>query len=249
MIPECKQYRATLLADPTAATAAMRAHRQGCPTCAQFTRRLAAFETRLARAVRLPLTAAPETEQEAQLLRPPATASPPALARRPALQAPSWYAVAASVTAVAAVAWLALAVPRPSLAGDVVTHMAAEPDAWTRTTRAVSPAALDAVMQGAHSGLSAPTATSVSYASSCLFRGYRVPHLVVQDPSGPVTVMLLVHESARSAASFDEQGYRGVILPMPGHGAIAVLTRNQGLDAAAIERVALELRGAIRWAN
>ena len=42
-----------------------------------------------------------------------------------------------------------------------------------------------------------PDAGIVSYASSCTFRGHRVPHLVVQTPSGPVTVMVLVHESVR----------------------------------------------------
>ena len=27
---------------------------------------------------------------------------------------------------------------------------------------------------------------------------------------------------------FDEQGYRGVIVPVPGHGSLAVLTRGPG---------------------
>jgi hypothetical protein len=172
-------------------------------------------------------------------------------ATRPSVgRAPRWYALAASlIVAIGAAGLLWVAAPRPSLAGDVVTHMAAEPDAWRRTTTAVSPAALDAVMQDAHMRLSATTAGLVSYASSCAFRGHRVPHLVVQDPSGPVTVMVLVHESPRSADNFDEQSYRGEILPVPGHGAIAILTRNQALDAAALSRIALQLREAIRWTN
>jgi hypothetical protein len=61
--------------------------------------------------------------------------------------------------------------------------------------------------------------------------------------------MVLVHESARSPDDFDEQGYRGEILPVPGHGAIAILTRNQRLDAAALDRIAQQLRAAIRWTN
>jgi hypothetical protein len=61
--------------------------------------------------------------------------------------------------------------------------------------------------------------------------------------------MVLVHESPRSADNFDEQSYRGEILPVPGHGAIAILTRNQALDAAALSRIALQLREAIRWTN
>ena len=64
----------------------------------------------------------------------------------------------------------------------------------------------------------------VSYASSCAFRGHRVPHLVIQTESGPVTVMVLVHEGVRKPVRFDEQGYRGVIVPVAGHGSLAVLT-------------------------
>ena len=38
-----------------------------------------------------------------------------------------------------------------------------------------------------------------------------VPHLVVQTEMGPVTVMVLVHESVAKPVPFEEQGYRGVI--------------------------------------
>jgi len=107
-------------------------------------------------------------------------------------------------------------------------------------------ARLSAAIADAHMRL-LPDAGVVSYAASCEFRGHHVPHLVVQDTSGPVTVMVLVHESARSAVNFDEQGYRGVILPVPGHGAIAVLTRNKSLGTAAVDRIAARVVGAIDW--
>jgi hypothetical protein len=93
----------------------------------------------------------------------------------------------------------------------------------------------------------ATSAGLVSYANSCLFRGYLVPHLVVQSASGPVTVMVLVHESVPAPVRFDEQGYRGMILPMPGHGSVAVLVRDQDADLKSVERMALMLRGAIEW--
>jgi len=263
MMMDCKQYRAALLADPAAGSADLRAHGTSCPDCAHFTQRVEAFEARLARAVRLPLPAAPEPSLEAQVLQLPTSAASETRPRGPSGaaraagaagaavgRAPRWYAIAASlVVAIGAAGLLWLAVPRASLAGDVVTHMAAEPDAWRATTTAVSPAALEAVTQDAHMRLSSSAAGLVSYASSCAFHGHQVPHLVVQDRSGPVTVMVLVHETARSADNFDEQGYRGEILPVPGHGAIAVLTRNQNLDAAALDRIALQLREAIRWTD
>ena len=80
-----------------------------------------------------------------------------------------------------------------------------------------------------------PDAGTVSYARSCRFRGRMVPHLVVQTEMGPVTVMVLVHESVAKPVPFDEQGYRGVIVPVPGHGSLAVLARGQDADLNAVE--------------
>ncbi len=41
--------------------------------------------------------------------------------------------------------------------------------------------------------------------------------------------MVLVHEAVRNPQQFDEQGYRGTIVPVPGHGSIAVLMRDSGI--------------------
>jgi succinyl-CoA synthetase beta subunit len=89
-------------------------------------------------------------------------------------------------------------------------------------------------------------AGAVSYASSCEFRGHVVPHLVVQTAQGPVTVMVLVHEAAAKEVQFDERGYRGVIVPLAGHGSIALLMRSS--DARMnVEEVAARVREAIVW--
>jgi hypothetical protein len=97
----------------------------------------------------------------------------------------------------------------------------------------------------------------VSYANSCSFRGYVVPHLVIQTGSGPVTVMVLVHENVAKSVPFDEQGYRGVIVPVPGHGSLAVLTRapnkdshsigQQAIDQKAIDQIAARVEDSIVW--
>jgi hypothetical protein len=132
------------------------------------------------------------------------------------------------------------------LAADVVAHMAGEPQAWARTDIAVPPADLAEVLSDAHMRLG-PAAGMVSYASSCTFRGHLVPHLVVQTAMGPVTVMVLVHDSVPKQAPFAKEGYRGVIVPVPGHGSIAVLARGQEADLGAIKEIAARVQNAIVW--
>ncbi len=74
-----------------------------------------------------------------------------------------------------------------------------------------------------------------------------MPHLVVQTPSGPATVMVLVHESLSKSMRFDEQGYRGVIVPVPGHGSIAVLTHGPNTDIKTVEAIAARVLDSIVW--
>jgi hypothetical protein len=155
--------------------------------------------------------------------------------------------MAASVlVALIAAGSLWIAAPHASLAAAVVAHMAGEPDAWARTDVPVPPDALGPVLAAAHMALD-PAAGTVSYAQSCPFRGHHVPHLVVQTDMGPVTVMVLVHESVTKSEPFDEEGYRGVIVPLPGHGSMAVLARDRDGDLRAVKEVAARVRGAIIW--
>lgn len=261
---DCEHYRRALLGDPSTQSPELQAHRDSCSACAEFYQRLDRFETRLCRAMRLPLDAAPGAAAPSAFTRAVGTADRdmrpvaaenvvplrPRATHERAPSAPSrprWLALAASVVVAlctAGVLWLA--VPRTSLAQDVVAHMAGEPDAWKLTETAVPAAKLQAVVAAAHMRLQ-PSGGLVSYANTCEFRGHEVPHLVVQDGSGPVTVMVLVHESEPSPVDFDESGYRGVILPVAGHGSIAVLTRSHTLDAAAVARIAATVRAAIVW--
>ncbi len=222
---DCVHYRRAILANPRAADPVLRMHRESCPECSGFTDRLLRFELRLEHALRV---------------NAPTEATVWGMRR-------GWLAMAASVLIVLLVAaGLWLAAPHPTLAADVVAHMAGEPQAWARTDVPVPPAELTLVLRDAHMRLN-PNAGTVSYASSCRFRGRMVPHLVVQTEMGPITVMVLVHESVGKPVAFEEQGYRGVILPVPGHGSLAVLGRGPDADLSAVEEIAARVQRAIVW--
>jgi hypothetical protein len=236
----CAHYRRSILADPQNSSPELLEHRATCHDCAHYTERLLRFESRLARAVRVDVPAGPERVVPL---------------RRRSLGGPGqsrtyrkgWLAMAASVLLAMVVAGaLWLAVPGPSLAADVVKHMAEEPGAWRTTDVPVPEPALQAVLQNSHLRLTAGAGV-VSYASSCGFRGQHVPHLVVQTAAGPITVMVLVHERSLKPVQFDEQGYRGVIVPVAGHGSLAVLAHDSATDMKAVERVAAQVLESIEW--
>jgi hypothetical protein len=232
---DCNAYRRSMLADPRDADARQQEHRASCHDCNLFTERLLRFESNLGRALKVSLPA-----DEVVPLRIAAAPAPRLLNRR------NWLAMAASVLmAVVVAGFLWVAGPGSSLAADVVTHMGGEPDAW-HTHAPVPDSELEAVLRDTHLRLS-DDAGPVSYASSCAFRGHRVPHLVIQTESGPVTVMVLVHESVSKPVHFDEGGYRGVIVPVAGHGSLAVLTRGSSTDIKTVERIAARVQGSIVW--
>lgn len=227
---DCNHYRRAVLAEPELIrrgpmSAPLRAHRESCHACGEYTERLLSFETGLERALRVDVPAA----------------------GRPRVLRGGWLAMAASVLIAIVVAGaLWLSAPGSSLAADVVTHMAGEPEAWRVTDVAVPEPALEAVLRDSHLRLG-NGAGIVSYASACAFRGQIVPHLVVQTGSGPVTVMVLVHEHVSKSMPFNEQGYRGVIVPVAGHGSLAVLTRAPDMDTHMIDRIAGRVEGSIHW--
>ena len=244
----CAEYRRSMLGDPYADRADLRLHRVACPDCTQYLERLRGFEGRLDRALRVGIGA------HAGVVAPDAAAlqSRPGRPQAPRFAKASdisrrWLAAAASVlVGVVLVGGLWLAAPGPSLAADVVEHMTGEPDAWARTQESVPQAELDQVLSSSQVRLKA-TAGLVTYSHSCLFRGHLVPHLVVQTEAGPVTVMVLANESVKTTLRFNQHGYQGVIVPVPGHGSLAVLERGFAGDMATMEGIAARVRTAIDW--
>lgn len=235
---DCTAYRRSMMADPSDPNVELREHRDGCHECTEFTGKLLSFEARLHRALRVTLPA----EQPAVPLR--AKTAPRAMGYRKGM-----LAMAASVllaVVVAGVLWVAA--PGSSLAADVVTHMGGEPGSWLQTDVPVDDSELQSVLRNSHVRLAAG-AGLVSYASSCAFRGHHVPHLVIQTESGPITVMVLVHESMQKPVRFDEQGYRGVIVPVAGHGSLAVLTHGPATDLRTVELIAAQVLDSITWAS
>jgi hypothetical protein len=240
---DCEQFRRAMLAEPSNDDAELRLHLATCPECTRFAEQLRRFEARLDRALRVEVN--PRLMEQLVVTPLRATARRGARPWDPPHR--RWLAAAASVllgTAVAVSLWVAA--PGRSLAADVVKHMAGEPNAWARTEVPVPEPDLVKVLTDSHVRLKA-SAGLVSYASSCSFRGHHVPHLVVQTESGPVTVMVLTHEALRSAMRFNEQGYRGVIVPVHGHGSLAVLERGPDMDIKTVEGVAARVQGALDW--
>ena len=236
----CNHYRQSMLADPRDPDPELREHRASCTDCNLFTERLLHFEARLDRALRVASAARADSDDRVVPLMARSARRAPANRR-------SWLALAASVlVAVVVAGGLWLSVPERSLAADVVIHMRGEPQAWRRTDVPVPSPALQQVLRDSSLHLAAG-AGIVSYASSCDFRGRVVPHLVVQTESGPVTVMVLVHERAAKNMQFAEQGYRGVIVPVPGHGSLAILMQGPAADPATVEQLALRVVESIVW--
>jgi hypothetical protein len=231
------------MADPKDPDPRLREHRENCHECNVFSERFLGFEERLGRALRV---APPAPRDSADNVVPLRRRGQPRAPHAPAYRS-GWLAMAASLLlAVVVAGGLWLSVPDRSLAADVVTHMKEEPQAWRRTDVPVPDPALEQVLRDSHVRLAAGAGV-VSYASSCGFRGHLVPHLVLQTASGPVTVMVLVHEHASKEMSFDEQGYRGVIVPVAGHGSLAVLIRGAAVDPKSIERIASRVLDSIVW--
>jgi hypothetical protein len=223
--------------DPHTVPPELAEHLAGCPECAQFQREMTALDNNIRRALeQAPLSAASAGA-------PPATVTPitgaPTAQRRKRARSWSGWALAASVAAISMIAVWTLR-PNDSLAHDVVRHIQFESKSWSSNEQVT---AADVKETLAQAGVAIDMSSDkVMYAHSCLFRGHVVPHLVVSTSQGPVTVMVLPHESVKHRMSFHEDGMSGVITPAP-HGSLAVIMQgNENIDA-----VAQQVQQSVRW--
>jgi len=240
------ELREALLAEPTRRSPEIDAHLAGCAECQAFAAELGRFEARLGRAFGIPVPPRPLPTRAEFEAAPAATVTPIGAAAR-VRRVPVWFALAATgVVAAVLVATLLTVYPRNALATALVGHVINEPASWTVTDAAVPPESVAYVLKRSGVVL-AKGGAPITYAQSCMFRGWYVPHLVVQTSAGPVTVMPLRHEHVAQPTAIDESGYHGVIVPA-GTGAVAVLSKS-GTDPKAVEALAAEAARSIRFAD
>ena len=214
-----------------------------CAECAAHAAELELFEATLQRALAVPVPAraAPTL---AALQAGAAQQNVIGLVARRARRMPVWFALAAGGAFAAVLVALLLSVyPRQALATALVGHVEGEPDSWSADAP-VPDRALAYVLQQTGVRLG-PYGPPVTYAQRCTYRGRVVPHLVVQTPAGPLTVLIHRYEHVSRMVSFDESGFHGVIVPA-GRGAVAVLARGTG-GAAVSEDVATQAARRIQF--
>lgn len=223
----CLDFRRWIGAEPSAVAPELEVHGRECTACARYRLDLRAMDGLLARALAV----------DAALIRRSRAAASPAVARR----RPQWLALAASIVvglAVGLALWTGS--PQPSLAREVIGHVAHEPDAMA-ATMPVPRTLLDGVLDPEGTRLR-PGLGDVTYAERCVFEGRVVPHLVVRMPEGPVTVLLLRHRNVSESVRLAEQGYAGVVLPAP-RGSIAIVSQ----DGKVPDGVARQVFDAVDW--
>ena len=84
----------------------------------------------------------------------------------------------------------------------------------------------------------------ITYAESCSINGKDVPHLVIQGAHGPITILLMPHESVARATTLDGVNIKGIILPV-GDGSIAIIgDREEQLD-----QVKKDVLDSVKWST
>jgi hypothetical protein len=231
------EARLLIGAEPDAPLSAdLSEHLASCPECAQFRREMVMLDANIRRALEQGPAGVGATAQVATVT--PITS---ARAARPEKTANVWsgWALAASF-AIASVLVIWALRPSDTLAHDIVAHVESESDSWL-DKQPVAPATVTETLAKAGVALDV-SSDKIMYARTCLFRGHRVPHLVVSTTQGPVTVLVLPDEKVAHRTAFHEDGMTGVITPAP-RGSIAVLALgNEQIDA-----VAQQIQKSVRW--
>jgi hypothetical protein len=210
----CHEFQTALAAEPNSTQVDLVAHVRECEACATYREQMQDMDRLIHRALMIPVDI-PEGARPAE--------KKPWVAR--------WQVAATLIASVLVGTSVWVASTRESLAEQIVTHAHHESFAIVRTDEQVDSQMLKDILSKSNLSLR-PDAAHVSYASSCPFRGYEVPHLVVQTEQGPVTVLVLVHEEAsRAVKQIHESGYQGVIVPAP-RGVLAVLGKDVPVQEA-----------------
>lgn len=224
---DSKNFRLRLGADPTDPALAREAMALGNGAQDQL-RTALAFEKALGEAMAIPIP--PELAKQLAQIVPP---NDPRTAHW--FTRGSWLAVAASLLLVIGFASNALLLPKSgesdatmALGMAAIEHLIHEPSALLRTETVAQPR-VDEMLQKA--GLQMQQAVAVTYAYPCPVAGQTTVHMVVQQPSGPVSVIYFPNAEEAAFGEFVYGDTSGKTVPF-GDGMLVLLgTDPGGIDA------------------
>lgn len=241
---KCADVHLALGAEPHVTSPELEAHLRECAACAEFRQEMLRLDEKILRALMIDVDAL----KAGDLQQPTAVARN--MVQKPSTRAAAGYskgrqwALAASVLlGVALVLFMWGALPRHSLAADVVAHVISEPFDVSHDAPAVDASAVKEVMRLSNVELD-PINPSIVFVRTCFFRGRFVPHFMVRTEHGVATVMIMPNEHVKAPEPFAGNGYQGLIIPAGDRGSIAVLSRSD-FDP---QHYAGEIRRAMRVA-
>jgi len=238
---DCKKFRTQKLADPMCRDAAVQAHAEHCPPCAQYAAKLEQFEQKLrCCAVDACGDMPPDLcERILEQTKQSSAAGNVRAARQSWFTAlldklggggtRTWFAPtmgAMAMTLVLGVAGLIsfnLSNTPSPMARSVIAHVVSEPGIFALRDQVPANAVQLAFAQlgGALEG----SLGEVHHLGTCMLEGKLVHHLLVETPDGEATLMLVPGE-ALDAGAHSEQGYTAAFIPLP-KGSLGIVTRSE----------------------
>jgi hypothetical protein len=230
---DCLEFRRQLLADPRCGLAEFLAHARACTGCAQAQQRALAFEATLNSALAI---AAPPQLAESILLR---QATEQQRSRQRWRRGGALLALAAGVVLAFGIGMRLQAKPLAELA---VRHLEGEAFVLSRTQSLPA-----AEVRNAFARLDVKVGelpANVSWIGCCPVGRYSAVHLVMQQGSGPVTVLYLADDSHEARADFAREGWLGRSVPLA-HGTLVLLAH----DASRFDEIEQQWRSALQNAT
>lgn len=230
---DCLEFRRELLIDPRTSAAEFLAHARVCAGCAQAQQRALAFETSLKSA--LAITPPPQLA-EAILLR---HATAQQRSRQRLRRGGALLALAAGVVLAFGIGLRLEAQPLPELA---VRHLEDEAFVLSKTQ-----AVTDADVRRAFAQLGVNVSdlpTDISWIGCCPIGRYSAVHLVMQQGSGPVTVLFLTDDRNETRQDFVREGWLGRSVPLA-HGTLVLLAH----DASRFDQIENQWRATLQHAT
>jgi hypothetical protein len=232
---DCITFRNRKLAAPHETDMAALEHERVCAACAGFAREVEVFERRVQQVARVRV---PDglAEQIVRGLR-----AQNMLGRNPPqrlldvlrealaggghrLSLALGAAAATLVIALAGVLAVTVGAGREALADRVIAHVIDEPEVL-EAQEVVAPEQLSAAFARYGAKVRAPLG-EVRHLGYCLVDGALAQHVVVGTPYGPVTLILVPGEAARSRPR-TKDGFTAVVVPLRG-GSLGIVTQSPG---------------------